>query len=292
MSRYYKGIFWILFSTLNFSIMNLLVPLATHVTTMQKAFFRNFISLLVALIILILTNKKQSIKELKHPKQTPWFYLILRATFGTLGLFTLYYALEHIYISDVTVLSRISPFATVLFSAIFLKEKFEKYNLVALFIAFIGIIFVVKPTMASSNLLPYSMALLGGIFSGGAYTCVRHLNQLKVTPAFIIVFFSAFSCLTTLPAMFSFTMPPLHIFVILIGIGCFAALGQVGITFAYKFAPASKISIFDYSAIIFSGVLGFIFLNQTPDIYSLIGYGIVFSSGLLTFIYNKKRVKS
>lgn len=74
---------------------------------------------------------------------------------------------------------------------------------------------------------------------------------------------------------------------ILLAAGIAATCGQFGITYAYKFAPASEISIFDYSAVIFTGILGYLFLQQQADALSLLGYGLIFMATLFTFIYNR-----
>lgn len=75
----------------------------------------------------------------------------------------------------------------------------------------------------------------------------------------------------------------------LIGVGLAALIGQFGITLAYKFAPASEISVFDYSTIIFTGLFGFLFLHQIPDYLSIIGYALIFSGALINFMNNRRK---
>ena len=75
---------------------------------------------------------------------------------------------------------------------------------------------------------------------------------------------------------------------ILLCAGLGAACGQFGMTNAYFNAPASKISIYDYSNIVFAGILGFVFLDQVPDIFSVAGYFIIIGTAILVFIYNSK----
>lgn len=70
--------------------------------------------------------------------------------------------------------------------------------------------------------------------------------------------------------------------------GTFAAGGQFTITAAYTYAPAGKISIFDYSQIIFATLLGFLLFAEIPDRYSLIGYGLIILASLGNFLYNWK----
>ena len=71
--------------------------------------------------------------------------------------------------------------------------------------------------------------------------------------------------------------------------GLAASGGQFAITAAYCYAPAREISVYDYSQIIFSAILGFIVFGQVPDIYSGIGYVIICAMAIWMFIYNNKK---
>lgn len=67
-----------------------------------------------------------------------------------------------------------------------------------------------------------------------------------------------------------------------------AAGGQFSITSAYTYAPAKEISVYDYTQVLFAAVLGFVFLNQVPDVYSLIGYVIIIGVAFWNFQRQKK----
>lgn len=71
-------------------------------------------------------------------------------------------------------------------------------------------------------------------------------------------------------------------------LGALAALGQIALTYAYKSSEASDISIYDYTNIIFSSVLGYIFLSELPDLYSIIGGALIIAASIIVFIYNKR----
>ena len=76
------------------------------------------------------------------------------------------------------------------------------------------------------------------------------------------------------------------VYLVLASIG--ATVGQFGITLAYKEAPSKEISIFDYFTVVFSALWGLLFLGQIPYWTSMIGYGVIFMSAYLMFLYNKK----
>ena len=136
---------------------------------------------------------------------------------------------------------------------------------------------------------PAFVGLMGAICAGGAYTMVRKLSINGEKGPFIVFFFSAFSCLVLLPyILIKFTpIDTLQIFYLILA-GVFGSLGQFGVTFAYSFAPAKEISIFDYTQIIFSAILGYLVFNQIPNKSSIIGYIIIICVAIFMFIKNNQ----
>lgn len=276
-----KGIVCILFSALGFALMSAFVKLAGDLPNFQKVFFRNLVSAIIALYLIIknkgsMTGKKENRK-----------LLFMRSLFGTLGVILNFYAIDKLVLSDANMLNKISPFLVVIFSAMFLKEKINKEQILSIIIAFIGALFIIKPTF-SVEIIPYVGGLMSAVFAASAYTCLRAIGN-KEEAHTIVFFFSMFSIISILP-IFIYVYEPMTFkqltYMILAGV--FASLGQFGITLAYRYAPAKEISIFDYSNIIFSAILSIILFNQYPDILSVIGYIIVFSASYYIFLYNKK----
>lgn len=284
MSKKQKGILCILLSALCFAVMNMLVKMAGDLPPIQKSFFRNLIAMLFALAVLVKEKDGFRFKKKNLPM------LILRASLGTVGILCNFYALDHLVLSDATMLNKLSPFFVVIFSYLFLREKVTFSQAVSVVIAFIGSLFIIKPTFANVNLFAAVVGLLGGLSAGAAYTAVRYLGIRGEKKSFIIFFFSAFSCLVSLPFMV-FDYHPMTVTQVLclLGAGLAAAGGQFGITYAYTYAPAKEISVYDYSIVVFSAVLGFVFFRQIPDLYSFIGYFIICGVAIWSFFYKEKK---
>lgn len=277
------GIFCILLSALGFALMQLFIRLAGDIPSMQKTFFRNLVASFIALIPLI--RNKIDISMMKGN----WKLLILRSIFGTVGMIFNFVAVDLITIGDASMLQKLSPFFVIILSLIFLGEKVKPYQWGAVIIAFIGTLFVIKPVGAVISFGAIA-GILGAAFAGAAYTCMRALTLRGVRGAFIIFFFSAFSCIAVVPSMIINFKPMtlLQLFYLLM-VGVAAALGQFGITFAYSFAPASNISVFEYSQIIFASILGYFVLSEIPDKYSIIGYIILISVGIFMILKGSKK---
>lgn len=284
MSKRNKGIICIIFSAFFFALMNMFVKLSGDLPSTQKSFFRNFVALIMAFIVLIRQRSNFKIKK------ENLFALIIRAACGTLGILCNFYAIDNLYIADASMLNKLSPFFAVLFSALFLKENLKLYQILSIITAFVGCIFIIKPTGDFSSMVPSLLGVLGGLGAGAAYTAVRYLTQKGENGSFIVFFFSVFSCTVTLPFLIlDFHPMSLQQIIFLILAGGAAAGGQFTITMAYSYAPAKEISVFDYSQIIFSSLLGIIVFSQYPDIYSIIGYIIICLVSVFMFFKNKKQ---
>lgn len=283
-----KGILLIITSAFCFAMMAVFVHLAGDIHFVQKAFFRNAVAFLIALVLIIRDAKVSGIESIRVPR-TAWIFLFLRAATGSLGVFGNFYAIDRIVLSDAAILNKMAPFFAILFSFILMKEKIKPVPLIAITVAFLGAMLIVKPSFDFTKTLPTLAGFIGGMGAGFAYACVRKLSTLKCNSKIVVLFFSCFSMMLSIPYMItSFNPMTLEQFLFLCGAGVSAAGGQFTITAAYYHAPARDISIYDYSQIIFSTLLGLLFFGQLPDIYSFIGYLIIISMALLNFLWNKK----
>lgn len=278
-----KGILFILLAGFGFALMGLFVNLAGSIPTLQKAFFRNIVPVFIAGAGL------RGLKGKLHIDKGDLKFLILRAGFGTLGIVCNFYTLDHLKLSDANMLNKLAPFFVIIFSFILLKEKISIFQGLAVFGAFVGALFIIKPT-GNVSMFPALIGALGGVGAGAAYTMVRILGKRGVNGSLIVFFFSAFSCLFCLPfVVMNYAPMSLYQTAMLILSGVAAAVGQLAITKAYYYAPAKEISIYDYNQIIVSAVLGFFFLGQLPDMMSFTGYAIIFAMGLWMYFYNKSK---
>ena len=282
MTRLSKGIACILSSAFCFAVMGVFVRLAGDIPSMQKSFFRNAVAALFALAIVLRNHESLHIKKEDLP------LLVLRSTLGTIGILGNFYAIDHMALSDANILNKLSPFCTLLFSAVFLKERFSLKQGLLVLGAFIGVLFVVKPSFNNPLVLPSLVALAGGIAAGGAYTTVRALGKRGVHGPVIVLFFSAFSCLIVTPAIaLNYVPMSAYQLCMLLMAGLCAAGGQFSITAAYTFAPASELSIYDYFQILVSAACGYFLFGQVPDRWSLVGYLLIISMALLMFLLNR-----
>ena len=105
--------------------------------------------------------------------------LLLRSIFGTLGILCNFYAVDHLLVSDASMLNKLSPFFVIICSSLFLKEKATTVQKISIIIAFIGSLFVIKPSLNILNNVNSLIGVLGALGAGIAYTCVRQLGKTR-----------------------------------------------------------------------------------------------------------------
>lgn len=280
------GIFYIVTSAFFFACMNLFVELAGEVPVLQKCFFRNIVAVFFS-VSLLLRDRSAFATGKGHLGD-----LFARAIAGTLGVFCNFYAISHLgSIADASILNKLSPFFVIILSAVLLKEKPTKAEWIAVAVAFVGALFVIKPSFGAEA-IPAVIGACGGLGAGIAYTFVRKMGKDGVNGNLIIFFFSAFSCLVTLPVLiFDYYPMTWAQFLFLMLAGASATGGQVFITKAYAKAPAKEISVYDYSIVLFAGLLGFFVSGEIPDVFSFIGYAIVIAAAVGNWYFHQREEK-
>lgn len=284
MNTKYKGILCILTSAFCFATMNMFVRLSGALPSIEKSFFRNFVAMIISFLMII--RNKDGFRWEKGNSTL----MFIRAFAGTIGILGNFYAVDHLMLSDATMLNKMSPFFAIIFSIFLMKEKVSLSQALIVFGAFIGALFVVKPIFSNVNFFAAGIGFIGGVGAGLAYTCVRKLGTRGEKGSRIVFYFSLFSCLVTLPYMlFDFHPMTFNQLILLLLAGASAAGGQFAITAAYTYAPAKEISVYDYSQVIFAAIYGFIMFNQIPDAYSFLGYLIIISMAIVMFWYNNRK---
>ena len=269
-------------SAVAFAGMGAFAKAAADVPVVEKVVVRNLISLVIAGVVAWRVGR-----PLLGRRQNQGL-LLLRSLLGVAGVVCYFYAIDHLILADATMLTRLSPFFVAVFALFFLGERPPKAVILAMMVAFAGGILVIKPKFDLS-ILPALIGFSSAIFAGGAYTVVRSLRS-RETPETIVFYFSLVTIVVLTPfAALDFHVPTGRETLLLIGIGVGAAIGQFGLTLAYRYAPAAGVSIYSHSVIIFSAVLGLAFWAEVPDLWSFLGGVLIIAGGVLAFAAERPR---
>lgn len=284
MSNLSKGIIAMLISAFAFTIMGVCLKLSGDLPTIQKSIFRNAIAAILSGYLVwhygvSFWGQRQNRKN-----------LILRSCFGLVGIVFSFYSIDHLVLSDADMIMKLSPFILILLSAIILQEKISARQLQMCIIAFIGLIFIIKPTFDTA-LFPYIIAFIGAIAAAAAYLMLRilALSPEKESPYTIVFFFSFFSTVALIPPLLFIFEPMTTIQLIYLLIsGVCATIGQFGITLAYRYASAKEVSIYSYASAIFAAIFSITIFAEYPDHWSWVGYLMIFFSGYWMYRLNRK----
>ena len=266
-----------------FALMSAAVKAAGDLPVYEKVFARNFVSLLVALAMILTQGRGVPM----FGKARNQGLLMSRSILGLLGVYLLFGAVSAgLPLTDANILSRLNPVFVTLFSCWLLKEKIPRLHMPILaFIIFCAVL-VIKPTF-NVAVLPALAATGTAVCAGATYTILRHLKG-KEEPATIVFYFSLISVVFMLvPTVLHFQMPTPAQFGWLAAIGITASVGQFGLTFAYKFTKASEVSIYSYSTILFALLLDLVLWGKIPDIWSLIGGAGIIAGAVVLFLQHR-----
>lgn len=238
--------------------------------------------------------------DVKRKKISLWGYnkplLIARGSVGALALFFVYYAISTLPLAEATILQYLHPVFTAVLAVIFLKEKVQRSTLLCIVLSLLGLGVMVEPNIqlsgSDTSTMPYSWlsigaAVLGAFGSAVAYVLVKQLT--KTEDSSVIIFYFPFISLPISVVLLGsdFVMPTLPALGLLILIGVFTQIGQVGLTKALHSADANKATAYAYVQVVFSVIIGWGWFNELPLITTLIGGGLVIGGALINVMWKR-----
>ncbi len=238
----------------------------------EIVFLRNLAGLIV-LIPWFLKNGTSAMKT-----QRPGLYFV-RGLFGFISMLAWFWAVTTIPLAEAVALNFTAPiFGTVL--AIFvLREVVRLRRWVAIIVGFLGAMIILRPGAIEPSTGTY-LALLAAATMACSITCVKMLSRTESTPAMVAWAQIIILPMSFLPAMYVWEMPSLEALVVVAAMGLCATFGHLFFTRAYAIADATYVMPFDFSRLIFSAIIGFIFFAQEPDIYVWVGAAVIFASSV------------
>ena len=272
-SAAFHGMLVMALSSVIFSLMSLLVPLASRASTYIVASSR-FVIGGIAIIVLGLFG-------ILRLKAVNWKWLVIRGLFGSVSVYLYYRGIVNLGLGLGTILNYTYPVFAAVLAPIILKEKLSPDVIIAVAASFIGIYMVVNPfgAGAAGGILTVSVerliGLLGGFLAAVAVVAIRKLRQTD-SSSVIYLAQCAFGVLVigwqTAKSSWSF---PAWIWLILLAIGVTATVAQLMMTYAYKHVPATQGSILAFLVPVLNVILGVVVFHETMQPLALAGSLIV-----------------
>tara|TARA_B110000858_G_scaffold120302_1_gene137377 strand:- start:58 stop:921 length:864 start_codon:yes stop_codon:yes gene_type:complete len=208
---------------------------------------------------------------------------ILRSFLSILESACFVLAFRYLSLADAHSIGGLTPIIVVIFSSIFLREKITPKIWLAIFMGFIGVLVIMRPGLSifdPKSLIPLSAALFLGLYQ----VVTRKASEYDQNETSL--FYTAITGILIMGSISFFYWIPINLSFILLfmGVGVFYSLGLYLQIIALSKARASMVQPFHYTLIFWAIIFGFIFYNDVPDLFTIIGATIIASSGIYIFV--------
>tara|TARA_B100000686_G_C16760858_1_gene958585 strand:- start:1021 stop:1881 length:861 start_codon:yes stop_codon:yes gene_type:complete len=198
------------------------------------------------------------------------------------GLFVL--AFKYLSLADAHSVGALAPVIIVALSAIILKEKVSIKVWIAIFVGFVGVLIILRPTSTIFD-IKSMIPLVAACFLGLYQVITKKISKYD-SPEVSLFYTSIVGIIVTSLLAFNFWQPTnMNSYIIFLGIGLFFSLGFYFQINALSNARASIIQPFHYTLIFWAIIFGYIFYDDIPDLLTIAGAIIITSSGI--FVINQ-----
>lgn len=242
-----------------------------------------------------------SFADIKRKKIPMWGHnkplLIARGTVGAFALMFVYYAVTTLPLAEATVLQYLHPVFTAILALFFLKETIQRSTIACIVISLLGLLIIIQPNLVQPNLqigsnvhypwLSIGAGVLGAFGSAVAYIIIKKLT--KTDDSSVIIFYFPMVALPISIVMLGsdFVVPSLAATGLLILVGIFTQVGQVGLTKALHSADASKATAYAYVQVLFSVFIGWAYFSEVPVITTIMGGGLILVGALVNVLWKR-----
>ena len=235
-------------------------------------------AIVVLILLMPLIYKLGGLDFLKTKKPFLHFF---RGLAGLIGNVMFFLAYQRLPVADVTVISQAVPIFSCILAIIFLGETIGWRRWTAITIGFLGVIIAINPSV---NIAVASLYALGGTLMWSSTIIFLRLLGSTEHPVKTVFYFMLVSVLiTSIFQPFLWKEPSFKVILLFIGIGVAAFLTQLLMTYALQKAPASIVSPFNYTGIVWAIIFDYIIWNAHPMFATIFGGIIITISGIYIF---------
>ncbi len=206
--------------------------------------------------------------------------LTVRSVSGSGAQLLYFLSLRSLPLLDASLLSNAAPLFIPLIVWAWLKKPVQAVVWVSLAIGLSGVVLIIKPSPQMFRDPSALIALGSGVLGAVGLVTTNKLTETE-PPFRILAYNFGISTLLLVPfAVMSWKPMSLHVALLLVTLGlCFAAT-QWLIIFAYHYGSATELSPFNYTVVIFSGLLGWAVFGNVPTLGAVIGTLLICAGGI------------
>ncbi|MFQ3338305.1 MAG: drug/metabolite transporter (DMT)-like permease, partial [Colwellia sp.] len=242
-----------------------------------------------------------SYADIKRKKISPWGHnktlLIARGTVGSFALMFIYYALTTLPLAEATVLQYLHPVFTAVLALYFLKESIQRSTITCIVISLLGLFIIIQPNLVQQDLqldsavqypwISIGAGVLGAFGSAVAYIIIKKLTKTDDSSVIIFYFPLVAFPISMMMLGSDFVVPSLAATGLLILVGIFTQVGQVGLTKALHSADANKATAYAYVQVLFSVFIGWAYFSEVPMATTIMGGGLIMFGALINVFWKR-----
>ena len=300
-----KGIILILIAMMVFSVQDgIMKHIYNFVSLYEIYLIRTVVSFIFILIFLII-SKKPIVFKSQYPILT-----LCRVILFFFGFSSFYISLTVLPLGTATALFFVTPFLITIFAHFFLKEEIGPRRWSAIAVGFVGVYITLNPDFSNFNYLSLLPILCAFCYSLSMIIIKKTSDKDSVytqTFTFYIgaIIFSIIFYFVMGDGKFNTTEHPAAQFIFrewfvdiensilfMVATGVTATLAFLLLFSAYSIASPAVVSPFEYSILLWSPLIGWIYFNEVPTLSTVIGILIIVSSGIYIFLREKAQDQS
>ncbi|HEY5569638.1 MAG TPA: DMT family transporter [Gammaproteobacteria bacterium] len=279
--RHHRPVFGVLLKLTSVVLLSSLAAcvkyLGDAIPSGQTMFVRGLISVVVLAALAWRTEGLQLLRTSNFRSHA------LRSLSGTISMFCWFTALTMIPLADFTAISFTAPMFLTILAMLFLGERIHRYRWTALGVGFVGVLIMIGPHLSfGDGATGVTIALGAAVFGALAMMFLRGMSSGGEHAITITFYFSLTSMVcAAFTAFWGWPMPTGRQWLFIVLVGVFGVLGQLLMTFSYRYAEASTIAPLDYSNLLVAVAFGYFFFDEIPQVSIWLGAPLVIAAGLI-----------
>ena len=273
------GVRYMIYASFTFTLMKVCVKWIDHIPPVEIILFRSIISLVISVAIL-------------KSKQIPIFgnnkpILILRGFSGAIALFLFFVLLQQIPLAAASSMQYMAPIFTSVLGILIVREKVSWQQFLFFGCSFVGVLII----QGFDTRISFEHLLLGigsSLFTGLAYNFIRKLKTSEHALVIILYFPLVTLPLALIVSFFQWVTPQGTDWIVLLMVGLFTQVAQYFMTRSYQTEELSKVSIINYTGIVYSLAFGFLIFGELYNVLTYLGMALVLVGVLLNLWYKSR----
>jgi drug/metabolite transporter (DMT)-like permease len=198
-------------------------------------------------------------------------------------MFCNFIAVTFLPLADATAVSFVAPMFTVILAALILRESVHLYRWSAVVVGFIGVLVIIMAEGGGSgdSIVGAGFALFGAGFSAFAMIVLRRMSAHENSEAIAFYFMLTSALVSLVTIVWGWIVPTPEQMLVLVSMGFFGGIGQLFLSFSYRYGEASVLAPFDYTMMIWAVMTGYFLFGQWPTAQVMFGALLVIGAGLL-----------